>query len=115
MPLRASLASASIPLGAELGDLRLTVVADHLTVVAFADPRKPAVLHVVVDAVRAIAALEPRSVSVSVEVVGGDTRSRNPGGLSIPVGAERNRKWWVVVARAVTTRLRTMDFNGITV
>jgi MFS family permease len=28
---------------------------------------------------------------------------------------ERNRKWWVVIAMAITTLLMTIDFNGLTV
>ena len=28
---------------------------------------------------------------------------------------ERNRKWWVVIAMALTTLLMTIDFNGLTV
>ena len=33
----------------------------------------------------------------------------------MPAIAERNRKWWTVVAMALTTLLMTIDFNGITV
>ena len=29
--------------------------------------------------------------------------------------AERNRRWWVVIAMALTTLLMTIDFNGLTV
>ena len=28
---------------------------------------------------------------------------------------EQNRKWWTVVAMALTTLLMTIDFNGLTV
>jgi EmrB/QacA subfamily drug resistance transporter len=33
----------------------------------------------------------------------------------MPLVTERNRKWWVVLAMALTTLLMTIDFNGITV
>src|SRR3712207_5948204 len=33
----------------------------------------------------------------------------------MPLVTEHNRKWWVVVAMALTTLLITIDFNGITV
>jgi EmrB/QacA subfamily drug resistance transporter len=33
----------------------------------------------------------------------------------MPLVTERNRKWWVVIAMALTTLLMTIDFNGITV
>src|SRR5215212_9851761 len=33
----------------------------------------------------------------------------------MPLVTERNRKWWVVLAMAITTLLMTIDFNGLTV
>jgi MFS family permease len=33
----------------------------------------------------------------------------------MPLVTQRNRKWWMVVAMALTTLLMTIDFNGITV
>src|SRR4028118_1431609 len=33
----------------------------------------------------------------------------------MPLVTERNRKWWVVIAMALTTLLMTIDFNGLTV
>ena len=46
----------SITLGEELDDLQLIVEANHLTDFAPADPHKPTVVHVVVNAVLAFAA-----------------------------------------------------------
>src|SRR5215216_170005 len=41
--------------------------------------------------------------------------SRNPGRLRMHLVTERNRRWWVVIAMALTTLLMTIDFNGLTV
>ena len=36
-------------------------------------------------------------------------------GLRMHLFTGRNRKWWVVIAMALTTLLMTIDFNGLTV
>src|SRR5215211_1282359 len=41
--------------------------------------------------------------------------SRKPGRLRMHPVTERNRRWWVVIAMALTTLLMTIDFNGLTV
>src|ERR687884_335928 len=41
--------------------------------------------------------------------------SRNFGRLRMHLVTERNRKWWVVVAMALTTLLMTIEFHGLTV